>query len=465
MSRLSILIVEDEAAQRDLLGGFLEDEGHRIRAVGTVSEAEDALAGGAFDVVVCDVRLPDGDGIEFLRETRLKGHKVLFIMMTAFGSVELVVESLRADAFDFITKPVRRQELVHRLSRAGSMLSLQAENSALRAAARKAADDFYHFTSPPMVALERLINKVAPMEHTVLLCGESGTGKGIVARQIHDRSAHRGGPFVAVNCSAIPENLIESELFGHIKGSFTGAERERKGLFVQANHGTLFLDEIGELPVAMQAKLLHVLEDKAVRPIGSESPRQVMVRIVAATNRDLPEMVGAGTFREDLFFRIATFQLDLPPLHDRQGDLPGLIDHILARVTRDSSSGLGKFLLDRDAKLALLAYDWPGNVRELENALTRSIIVADGEQITLADLPPDIANAVDSVEVSGGARSPDGLTLRERVRHYEAEVIREAVSGAGGGRKLAAVRLGIGVSSLYRKLEESSPSGRGEPDD
>jgi two-component system response regulator AtoC len=322
---------------------------------------------------------------------------------------------------------------------------------------RGAARAAFEFTSPVMQATERLIARVAPTDSTVLISGESGTGKGVTARRLHELSARRDGPFVSVNCGAIPENLIESELFGHTKGAFTSADRPRKGLFVQADHGTIFLDEIGELPLAMQTKLLHVIEAKEVRPLGAEQSRRIDTRIIAATNRDLPAYVAQGRFREDLFFRLSVFQIGMPALRERRADIPGLIHHLMAQ--RAVPSGSNQMLtIDPEAEDLLLAFAWPGNVRQLENVLQRAAILADGGCIRVADLPPEVTRSA-----GGGAAAPAPggaeLNLRERVRRFELALILRAIEDAGGERRLAAQRLGIGLSSLYRKLEEFQADG------
>jgi len=302
-----------------------------------------------------------------------------------------------------------------------------------------------------MADVERLAGRVAPTESTVLITGESGTGKGVIARRIHDSSSRAKGPFLPVNCSAIPEQLLESEFFGHTKGAFTGADRARRGLFLEADRGTIFLDEIGELPPHMQTKLLSVIEEKTVRAIGSDQPRRVETRVIAATNRDLPEMVKQGKFREDLYFRLAMFHIHLPPLRERRADLQGFIRHTLAAMAR--SGGKRGLELDTEAEQALIAAEWPGNVRELENVLNRACILADDGRITLADLPADIAGIARSALAADAALGAEG-SLRQQLRALEAQLIARALHQANDDRRLAAERLGIGLSSLYRKLDE-----------
>jgi len=301
-----------------------------------------------------------------------------------------------------------------------------------------------------MLHVEHLANKVAPTSSTVLIVGESGTGKGLLANAIHLRSARADQPLVSVNCSAIPETLMESEFFGHTKGAFTGADKARKGLFLQADKGTLFLDEIGELPLTMQTKLLHAIEDKQVRAVGSEQVRQIDTRIIAATNRDLHDMVARGRFREDLFFRLSMFQIPIPPLRERQSDIRALIRFLL---NGSEDGAIGAMELDPDAEACLLAYSWPGNVRELDNVINRARILAERDCITVAELP---AALVASVAREGGLGHPpsgDG-SLRDQVQKVEQEIILRAVAAADGDRKAAAQRLGISLSSLYRKLED-----------
>ena len=322
----------------------------------------------------------------------------------------------------------------------------------LRNEVRATAPNMFQFESPSMREIERLTARVAPADSTVLITGESGTGKGMVARAIHDRSARAAATFLPVNCSAIPEQLLESELLGHTKGAFTGADKARKGLFLQADGGTLFLDEIGELPLHMQTKLLHVIESKEVRAVGAEQSRRADTRIVAATNRNLTEMVAQGRFREDLYFRLSMFQLHIPPLRERQSDIRGLIRYLL-RETTVTGPGAKVTSLDAEAEEALVSYSWPGNVRELENVINRARILAEGERITLADLPQELTRVAgtDCGCDSGGVKEH---CLRSRVRKFEADVIARSLQDNGGDRRAVAQKLGIGLSSLYRKIDE-----------
>lgn len=456
---MHVLVIDDEAAPRQILASVLMKAGHSVDTAAGVKEASAKLVRGDVDVALCDIMMPDGNGVELVRSFRGSGIDTQFVMVTAFASMETAVEALRAGATDYMVKPVRNEELLHRIEQIGSMRGLKAENQALRQLVARERG-FFHFGSPSMIEMERLVSKVAVTDSTVLVTGESGTGKGVTARSIHEMSPRSEFPFIPVNCGAIPENLLESEFFGHAKGAFTGADRARKGLFTQADRGTLFLDEIGELPLHLQTKLLHVIEDKEVRPLGGEQVRRVDVRIVAATNRNLAEMVKEGKFREDLYFRLSMFHIHIPPLRDRKEDIARLINFVLQNL----AVGQGKKAraLDPMAEEILVEFAWPGNVRELENVINRAHILADGDRITLADLPPDIARSVQSRE-SAGIELASNAGLREQLRRVEAEIITRALRDANGDRRLAAQRLDIGLSSLYRKLEEMEGLGAQSP--
>ena len=452
MASLQVLVVDDEPAIRQLLSSLLVRSGYLVETAGSAEEAAEKLAKGDFDAALCDIKLPGMNGIELLRRTRQAGTDTTFIMVTAFASMDTAIEALKAGASDYIIKPVRNEEILHRLSQIEAMRGLRSENRALRQFMATGRDDAFRFTSPVMLEMERLVTKVAPTDSTVLITGESGTGKGVIARQIHELSPRRDAPFIPVNCSAIPENLLESEFFGHTKGAFTSADRARKGLFLQADRGTIFLDEIGELPLAMQTKLLHVIEDKQIRPIGGEVVRRVDVRIVAATNRNLQEMVAAGKFREDLYYRLGVFLIRVPPLRERRSDLKGLMGFLLARMAGANSEG--KVVdIDPVAEEMLLSYGWPGNVREMDNVLSRAYILADGGTVTAGDLPPEVAQPA-AVAGSPGMTVAQGGSLRAQLRQFERDIIDRTLAECGGDRRAAAQRLGVGLSSLYRKLDQ-----------
>jgi two-component system, NtrC family, response regulator AtoC len=461
-SSLQILVIDDEPAIRQILAATLTRAGHAVDIAGSGREGLMRLAKGDVEVALCDINMPDLTGIEVVREARTAGVDTTFIMMTAFSSVDTAVEAMKAGATDYMIKPLRSEELVQRLNQISDLRGLRGENEALRKLVVGRSDDRCPSVSATMKQLDRLAAKVAPTDSTVLITGESGTGKGVTARAIHQQSQRASAPFIPVNCGAIPENLLESEFFGHVRGAFTGADRARKGLFLEADRGTIFLDEIGELPLELQVKLLHVLEAREVRPLGSEQVRKINVRIIAATNRDLKQMVAEGRFREDLYFRISGFHVTVPPLRERREDIPALIRYLLARGG-ERFGVAGKLTLDPEAEELLVSYDWPGNVRELENVLQRATILADEGRITVADLPPHITPSAPagsvSVAVSGRGQ------LREQVRDFEHGLILRAIEDCAGDRRQAAQRLGIGLSSLYRKLEEHEQARQSPEDD
>ena len=455
MASLHVLVVDDEPALRQILAAILRRGGYTVTEASGAGEAAAKLARGDIDVALCDIKMPDGNGIDLVRNTKASGTDTTFIMVTAFGSMETAVEALRAGASDYIVKPVNAEALLHQMAQVEAVRGLREENQALRRVVGERARKLYRSTVPCMLEVERLVGKVAPTDSTVLITGESGTGKGVIARAVHEQSARAGGPFLQVNCGAIPENLLESEFFGHTRGAFTSADRARKGLFVQADRGTLFLDEIGELPLHMQAKLLHVIESKEVRALGGEQVRRADTRIIAATNQDVQARVARGAFREDLYFRLSLFHIHVPPLRERHGDVRGLIHHLLAH--RPAGGNGGAHEIEPEAEDLLAAHGWPGNVRELENVITRACILAEGGCVTVADLPPSLRGAV-AVPAAAAAAAGDG-NLRDQVRRVEADIIRRALREANGDRRAAAQLLGIGLSSLYRKLEEHERNG------
>jgi two-component system response regulator AtoC len=453
MTSLQLLVVDDEPAIRQVVSAHLRRAGYEVEQSSDGESAMERLAKGDIDIALCDIKLPKLSGIELLRQARAAGIDTAFIMMTAFASVDTAIEAIKAGASDYMIKPLNNEELLHRLAKVGDLRGLRAENRVLRRLVLGVNEEVFSFNSPSMREMEHMAAKVSPTNSTVLITGESGTGKGVVARLIHQQSTRAEGPFIPVNCGAIPENLVESEFFGHTRGAFTGADKARKGLFLEADGGTIFLDEVGELPLALQVKLLHVIEHKEVRPVGGELERPVDVRIIAATNRDLGEMVAQGLFREDLFFRLSVFHIFVPPLRERRQDIPALIRFLITRNTRRIGIDAQDVSLDPGVEELLLNYGWPGNVRELENIINRALILADGGHISLADLPPQISQTLASSPQSYDNLPLSG-TLREQVRKYEASIILRTIEETGGDRRAAAQKLDIGLSSLYRKLEE-----------
>ena len=446
MRSLQLLIIDDEPAIRQILANAAERAGHSVAVAANGAEALARLGKGDIDVALCDIRMPDITGIEVVEKARQQGLETIFLMMTAYASMNTAIDAMRAGAYDYMLKPLRNEDFLNRLERLADIIELKTENKSLREQVRIHSEDVCTMVSPAMQQVERLILKVAPTDSTVLITGQSGAGKGVIARSIHRNSQRSQRPFIPVNCGAIPENLLESEFFGHTKGAFTGAAKAKRGLFVEADQGTIFLDEIGELPLNLQVKLLHVIEDQTVRALGSEQARKINVRIIAATNKDLNKMVEDGDFREDLFFRLNVFHIPLPPLEQRKEDMPELIRHFIRRESQ--KMGLDASIeIDPQAMQSLLAYNWPGNVRELQNVIARSLILCENGIIKNSDLPQNICQTF-SVE----QESANG-SLKNQLRNYEIAIIQAAINEAQGDRKLAAERLGIGVSSLYRKLE------------
>jgi DNA-binding NtrC family response regulator len=452
MTSLQLLVIDDEPAIRQVVTSVLRKAGYTVDQASDGETAMERLSRGDVDIAVCDIKLPGLSGIELLRQVRTVNVDTAFIMMTAFASVDTAIEAIKAGAADYMIKPLNNDELLHRLTKVADLRGLRAENRVLRRLVLGVNKEVFSFNAPAMREMEHMAAKVAHTNSTVLITGESGTGKGVVARLIHQQSSRAEGPFIPVNCGAIPENLVESEFFGHAKGAFTGADKARKGLFLEADKGTIFLDEIGELPLALQVKLLHVIEQKEVRPVGEEVTRPVDVRIITATNRDLAEMVAQGKFREDLYFRLSVFHIHVPPLRERRQDLPALIKFMLQRNTRHMSDRQ-EITFDPGVETLLLNYEWPGNVREMENVIDRAIILADGNRITMADLPTQITKVDQSAALLGDNLQTSG-TLREQMRRYEVALILRTIEETGGDRRAAAQKLNIGLSSLYRKLEE-----------
>lgn len=450
---LNILVVDDEPAIRQILVVTLQKADYMAESAKNGVEALYKLERGDFDLVISDINMPEMDGIELVKQCKDRDYDLVFVMMTAYASVDTAVKAMKAGAFDYLTKPLRREDILHRLDQVSSFIGLKTQNRTLKEMVQKDAESKCRLISPGMNQVERLIRKVASTDFTVFISGGSGTGKGVVARQVHHHSQRKEGLFIPVNCGSIPENLLESEFFGHVKGAFTGADKAKKGLFQEADKGTLFLDEIGELPLNLQVKLLHVLEENQIRPVGSEQFRKVDTRIVTATNRNLEEMVAAGSFREDLFFRLNVFNIEIPSLKERPDDIPLLIRFFLEQRAIKTEAK-GTFAIDPDAETAIRNHDWPGNIRELENVIERALILAEDGVITLNDLPQNIAAKFFATPAEASIPTTGG-TLRDKLRDYEIKVILETIEQAGGDRKAAARSLGIGLSSLYRKLEQA----------
>jgi DNA-binding NtrC family response regulator len=445
-----MLVAEDDAVARDLLCEILRADGFEVEAVDDGAGAIERCEAGRYDLVLSDVRMERAGGFDVLSAFTAKAPSTPVILITAFGDVTGAMEAIQRGAYDYVSKPFNVEELRLTVARALERKRLHAEAQTSTGAASKARPAEIEGKSPRMLEVYKLVARVAPTTATVLVVGESGTGKELVARAIHSHSTRASTAFVPVNCTALSESLLESELFGHARGAFTGAVAAKRGLFEMADGGTLFLDEIGDMGPKMQAQLLRTLQDGEVRPVGSPEAIKVDVRLVCATNRDLEADVRAGRFREDLYFRINVVTVKLPPLRERAGDIPILVNHFLAKVAR--REGRTEASIARDALDMLCRYAWPGNVRELENAIERAVAVAKGNVILPSDLP---------VDVTGGAPpAPAGIiddrpTLAELERRYIALVLSEC----GGNKKKAAERLGIDRRTLYRALERSGEGG------
>jgi DNA-binding NtrC family response regulator len=447
MTKARLLVAEDDTDMRDLLVDILEDAGYETVAA---ADGRGALAhvereSEPIDLVITDVRMPGLTGDELLASVRARRAETPVLVITAFGSVEQAVQMVKAGAFEYLTKPFEAGDLLRAAERALEASAPHREQARLRRELSSAPRRIVG-ASRPMHELFELIGRAAPSAGTILITGESGTGKELVARAVHEASGRRGA-FVAVNCAAIPADLIESELFGHTGGAFTGAKQARAGLFEAAHGGTLFLDEIGELPPAVQPKLLRALQEGAVRRVGADREREVDVRAVAATNRDLEADVHAGRFREDLFWRLNVIRLRVPPLRERPFDIPLLVDYFIAKAS--DRAGRPPLDVSPEALAVLTAYAWPGNVRELENAVERAVALARGTRLEPDDLPERVRTGGEASALVARGHA-QRLTLREIEREYILDTLRRT----GGNKTRAAEMLGLDRKTLYRKLDE-----------
>ncbi len=445
----TILIVDDERSMCELLETDLRLRGFSVQWHTAPAEAYRAIQGQDFDVVLTDVRMPGTSGIELCQQIVASRPEIPVIVMTAFGSLDTAIAAIRAGAYDFVTKPIEMDLLAIALQRAVRHRRLQQQIQRLsETAERNGRFDELIGDSVAMQELYGQLARLADTDSSVLISGESGTGKELVARCIHRRSRRSDGPFVAINCAALPETLLESELFGHAKGAFTDARSERKGLFLQAAGGTLLLDEVGELPMTMQAKLLRALEERRVRPVGSDREVDFDVRVLSATNRDLESAVEEKRFRADLFYRINVIQLELPPLRARGTDVLLLSQHFLQKFAAQSDKAV-KGIAEPAAE-RLLSYNWPGNIRELRNVIERAVALTQFEKITVADLPQKIREHQGSQFVISGQDPLDFVPLDDVQRQY----ILHVMEATGGNRTQAARILGLDRKTLYRKLKQ-----------
>ncbi|MBL4687769.1 MAG: sigma-54-dependent Fis family transcriptional regulator [Nannocystaceae bacterium] len=447
---------------RDFLSICLMKAGHNAEAVASGELALRQMATKRYDLVITDLTMPGIDGMEELRRAVAMPSPPLVIMITAFATTDTAIQAMKLGAYDYVGKPFKVDEIQVVVRRALERVDLTSENQRLREQLRGVQSlDGMVGRSPPMLKLFELVRKVAPTRANVLICGESGTGKELVARALHAESDRPGGPFVAINCGAIPENLMESELFGHVKGAFTGAATSRDGVFVAATGGTLFLDEIGELSLGMQVKLLRALQERRIRPVGSTREVEANTRVVAATNRDLEAAVEAGEFRNDLYFRLDVVQIVLSPLRHRTEDIPLLVDRFFARFNREMARNLEG--IRPEAMQWFLNYDYPGNVRELENLVERAVALETGTSVSAENLPTRRRSKAPGATPREPELGESGIDLDQAVADLERRLITRALERTGGVRKDAAKLLGVSFRSLRYRLDKlgiTVPSGR-----
>ena len=443
---LDVLLVDDEPDIELLAGEALRDAGHRVTAVKDGAEALELVRVRAFDLMICDIRLPKIDGLTLFRQTRQQSPDTTVILMTAFAAVQDAVAAVKEGAHDYLTKPFEIDEITLRVKRIAEHRALLRELDLARAElAKDGIGEIIVGRSVQMLRLLDRVNTIAPSHAPVLLQGESGTGKELVAKALHDRGARQGKAFVAVNCAAFPETLLEAELFGHERGAFTGAVKKRDGRFRAAHGGTLLLDEVAEMSMPAQAKLLRVLQEGVIEPLGTNESVRVDVRVISATNRNLKERVAEGLFREDLYYRLNVLNIDIPPLRERKGDLPLLVQYFLKKLGRP---GAAAPRVSQAAWTALSQFPFPGNVRQLEHAIQHAVVLAGETDIDIQHLPRDIAHAGDVVLAGSPLPRPLGAALKE----FEREYLLRALAEADGKRTLAAEILGISRKNLWEKL-------------
>ncbi len=455
MEALRILVVDDEAAQRELIGGFLKKQGHEVLLAGSGAEALSRVAEARVDLLISDFKMPGMSGLELLRAVKAVNPEIPFLLVTAYGTVETAVQAMKEGAADYLTKPLDLEELLLRIARVSEQVRLRSAVRDLQAhlVERHRLEGIIG-ESGRMQEVLALVKQVAPSDATVLIRGESGTGKELIARAIHFNSPRAAGPLVTLNCAALPEQLLESELFGHERGAFTGAVAQRKGRFELADGGSIFLDEIGDLSPTLQVKLLRVLQERQFERLGGTRTLTVNVRILAATHRDLERAMREGAFREDLYYRLNVVSIQIPPLRERREDIPPLLDHFLRKFAEKNRRPVTG--LTAAARDALLRYEYPGNVRELENIVERAVLLCRGGVIDLEDLPMALRPG------KRGATEPAASRLPDLLAGIERQAIRAALERHGGVQTAAAAELGISERVLRYKMKKYGLEGRAE---
>lgn len=447
--KYKVLVIEDENTMREILEYILIEEGYEVDIAMDGKQGFDLMIGNNYDVIICDLRLPIKDGCELLREKVKRGIDSDFIMITAYGSVESAINAIKNGAEDYITKPFINDDLLLKVRKTVEHRSVKRENEALKKEIQSVNKSGFIVASKAMKDIYQLINKVAKYDSPVLVSGASGTGKELVAKAIHNNSERSGFPFVPINCGAIPQNLIESELFGHVKGAFTGSHMDKKGLFQQADQGTIFLDEIGDMDLSLQVKLLRVLQEKKVRRVGAVSPEDIDVRIIAATNKQLDKEILNGGFREDLYYRLNVIEISIPQLKDRKEDIIPLAKHFINKY--NNSFGRSVHKIDSDVIDLLLNHDWPGNVRELEHLIQRAIILSDNDKIMFGDIESKLKG---DIFIDNKSSYDLKNIVNENKKKIEVELINRVLAMTGDNRTEAAKTLGISHRALMYKIKE-----------
>jgi two-component system response regulator AtoC len=458
VAQRTILVADDDASIRSLLKQLLSDEGYNVVEATTGSEVVEKVKDVNPDLVIMDVRMPELDGIEALSKLKVSSPKTSVLIMTAFGSSNNAIRAMELGAFDYITKPFELDKISHTVKRVIEYRDLTSEVQVLRDEISSLVQtERIVGNSPAMQEVYKTVGKVAKADATVLITGESGTGKELVAEALHYNSNRRSGPIVKVSCAALPETLLEAELFGHEKGSFTGAMTQRRGRFEMADKGTIFLDEIGEMSLPMQTKLLRVLQERKIERVGSSLPIKVDIRIICATNKDLQRQVEQQKFRDDLFYRLNVINIHMPPLRDRKEDIPALVEHFLAKHRYSATAQPAA--ISEEALKRLMEYEWPGNVRELENVVERAVVLSRGQIITSRELPFGDHEAGEHEEDGGDEVSVEKSFFKKSVAQFEKDLIMKALRDANGNRSKAAEMLGIYRRLLYAKIKEYGLEG------